>query len=90
MKTEINIDRIFVLTDDENRVVAVIEAPLNIEDFKAKICSAITDDTNYENVVITNEFIFDEDTFNLEFEAEYEEDGEEEVRTWYLDKTGLY
>ncbi len=90
MDKTIDSHRIFVLTDDENRVIAVINAPADLEELKAKLCLAITEDTNYQEVKIRTDIEFNDDTFMLEFEAEYEDEGEEEERTWYLEKTALY
>lgn len=90
MNKTVDAHRIFVLTDDENRIVAVIYAPVDIEELKAKMCLAITEDTNFENVKVITDFEFNNETYMLEFEAEYEDEDKKELRTWYLEKTALY
>ena len=64
--------------------------PVDIEELKAKMCLAITEDTNFENVKVITDFEFNNETYMLEFEAEYEDEDKKELRTWYLEKTALY
>jgi hypothetical protein len=83
----------FVLTDEENRVVAIINVPLGTTDIDNKLGKAISDDTgdSFEKFQTELNIQLDNVGNELSFEAYIEEEDEDRyLRTYYLMTAEIY
>lgn len=91
--TELERETNFVLTDNQDRVVAIINVPINTTDIDNKLMTAISDDTG-------DEFLYFQTDYHINLEASaqtiqfeafiVDEDGDKSLETFYLTRTEIY
>lgn len=83
----------FVLTDEENRVVAIINVPQGTTDIDNKLDKAISDDTgdSFQYFQTELDINLSNSANELLFEAFIEDDDEDRyLKTFYLTRTEIY
>lgn len=83
----------FVLTDEENRVVAIINVPIGTTDIDNKISRAISEDTtdSFEYFQTELQITMNNSMEALEFDAFIEDEDEDRyMKTFYLTRTESY
>ncbi len=84
-------DSHYVLTDDDDKVIAIIHVPQGEQDITQKVIQAIKDDCQPEYAVLISDLILDPTKTNS-FEVEVQEERGDETHstTFYLDQTEVY
>lgn len=83
----------FVLTDEENRVVAIINVPIGTTDIDNKLDKAISDDTcdSFQYFQTELDIQLHNSSSELSFEAFIDDEDEERyLKTYYLTSTATY
>jgi hypothetical protein len=83
----------FVLTDDEDRIVAVIKAPIG-GDITERVALAIEEDTLTHDVKLTNGLHIDGDAtcevITFDVEGLDNDDDDDFSKTYYLEQVEIY
>lgn len=94
--TELSRDLHFVLTDEENRIVAIISAPKKegITDITDKVILAIEEDTLTHDVKVTTPLHIDLvascNTITFDVEGFDNDDDDDFAKTYNLEQTEIY
>ncbi|MBC7845530.1 MAG: hypothetical protein H7Y10_03460 [Flavobacterium sp.] len=59
IKTNFNTEKHFVLTNNEDKIMAIINCPAGKNDISEKVKQAISEDENAESVTLVNQFVTD-------------------------------
>jgi formyltetrahydrofolate synthetase len=57
IKSNFNIEKHFVLTNGEEKIMAIIHLPAGKNDVSEKIIKAISENENAESVILSNQFV---------------------------------
>lgn len=81
----------FVLTDEDDKIIAIIHVPQGEQDITEKVIQAIKDDCQSEFAVLVSDCVLDPSESNS-FEVEIQEERGDETHptTFYLDQIEIY
>jgi hypothetical protein len=93
--TELDRENNFVLTDENDKVMAIINVPLNTTDIDNKLSTAISEDTGDKFLYFQTELLINLEASakTLEFDAFLEDPDDDEYRylaTFFLTRTETY
>jgi len=87
IKTNFNTEKHFVLTNNEKKIMAIINCPAGKNDISEKIIKAISEDENADSVVLVNEFVIDKAGATYILNAIIKDEGEDEGNSNYYSLT---
>ncbi len=92
---KINLDKEvnFVLTDENDKVMAIINVPLGTADIDNKLMTAISDDTGNSFEYFQTDYVIDLERISKTFQFEAfleDEDQDRYLASFYLTKTEIY
>ena len=99
MKTNFTLQRFFVLTNEDDKVIAIINCPAGENDISEKLLTAIEEDYDATEVVINAVIIngietlnaIEEHDFNIEFKADISCEGfDTDTEIFTLKRTEVY
>lgn len=83
----------FVLTDENDKVMAIINVPKDTKDIDNKLMTAISDDTGDSFQYFQTDYVIDLEATSkvIQFEAFLEDEGEDRyLASFYLTRTEIY
>lgn len=92
IKTSFTTEKYFVMTNNEDKIMAIIHCPAGKNDISEKLIKAISEDENAETVTLVNEFVIDKAgaTYLLNAMIKDECDDEEISRYYSLTESWIY
>ena len=92
MKTNFTKEKFMVLTNSENKIIAIIKCKKGTQDIAKKLNKAISEDYDADLVTLLNQdyFILNDFDYEFEFEAIIKVDSEEINETFSLTFTCVY
>lgn len=95
IKTSFTTEKHFVLTNNEDKIMAIIHCPAGKNDISEKLIKAISEDEDLKTIDLVNEFIIDSPgviyTINALIVPDYGDDDEEAQSSYYnLTESWIY
>ena len=93
IKTNFNTEKHFVLTNNEDKIMAIIHCPAWKNDISEKVRQAILEDEMFEKVTFDNDFVMEESgpIFIIKTSIiDFEDDIKEDTRYYSLTESWIY